>query len=261
MDDTLSDIEVIEVGEKGADLEQEPDQGVGGAFEEDLDLGHEPPDDKDGKGKDTAKEGSGKRGEEKSDAGDQHNFHPIEKDGLEKSRFDVFLLVENKQREQGSEKGKLSQCSQKHPEIFSEDELGAIDRFGEEGVEGAFVDFFVDEADARKDGDQDAEERDGAESEVFGDFDVMPKGEFTEREGGEQEQESKEEDGVKDLVADGFAEGVLGDDKEFMHRGRSPVGAECFRVAAVRRRIRLGVGRVRLEWRGLVGRRGLRGCL
>lgn len=260
VNDTLTDVEVIEVGEEGADLEQEPDQGVGGAFEKDLDFWHEASDDKDGEGKDAAKEGCGERRKEKRDAGDQHNLHPIEEDGLKECRFDVFLLVKDEQREQGGEECKLGKSGEEHTEILTEHELRAVDWFGEKGVECAFVDFFVDEADAGKDGDEDAKEGDGAESEVFGDFDVMPKGEFTEREGSEQEEKGKEEDRVEDLVADGFAEGILGDDKEFMHRDVSPVWALCFR-RVVGCCHRLGVRRVRLVWLGLVGQRDLRGCL
>ncbi len=182
MDDLGPDIEALKIGEECTQFEHDPHSSGFNLLEDLKNVGHQASDDEKRKGKKTTKKGRGKGGEEKSHTRHEHDLDPIEENSGVKVKVDELLLIKEQQSEDNGQKGKLDESRQEHAEIFTENELIAVDGFGEQGVDGAFVEFFMDEANTGEDGQQDPKHRDSGQAEIFSDFDVMTKRQFSQEQ-------------------------------------------------------------------------------
>ena len=119
------------------------------------------------KGEDPAGDGRSKGGEEKGDCGDEAEFHPDERNRDEEAQVQSSLLCDEKD---GKEKGyqEETRCDdEKKPQVFSQEKFPPFHGFGEDEIEGLFLDLLVDEAGSHKDGNKETKEGDGGKTQYL----------------------------------------------------------------------------------------------
>ena len=87
----------------------------------------------------------------------------------------------------------------------------AADRFGEQRVDAAAIDFLRDQVDADEDGDEQAEQRRRGQAEVLDDLDVLPRGQLADQDRRADQQHREEDEIVEHAVAHRLAEHRHGD--------------------------------------------------
>ena len=100
------------------------------------------------------------------------------------------------------------------PEIFSDDQLVAFDRLGEQAVDAPLLHFLRDEPDADEDRDEQAEDGGGGQPEVLDELYVLPGRELADQVRGAHQHDGEEHQVVEHLVANRFAEHVERDDPD-----------------------------------------------
>lgn len=160
------------------------------------------------KREDGTQDGSGEAGKKEGHGCNQADLDKDIDDGYQQLPFNREGVKKDQGKKYETHQEKHDEKSQNKAQIFSEQELIAMDGLGEDGVNSLLVNLFVNKACAHQDGHQCPEKGKRTQADILDYFDSVAHGEESQKAGESNTDSSEKKKQIQDSVSYRFLECV-----------------------------------------------------
>ena len=126
-------------------------------------------------------------------------------------------MIEKRQFQPDRHDSDINKQGIKKTDIFPENEFVSMHRFGKQRIHGSLVQLLVDKPDSQKNGDEHPEDGNGCQAQIQDYLHLVSKAELAQQEGAEDDNQSKKNEVIENLIPDILSKCISGDNEYSIH--------------------------------------------